>query len=302
MNINHIVRNAIAISLLLGLGACGGSSSGGSGSSGSSSAPVSPAPSPSPNAKCIITNETAGGGSRVYEYDSQGMPLKITSYGPGGSPGTTTNIRNNGFETIGTSPSSGYGYIDDIWYMVSLFAGELPYMAQVSATTDITPTRPLGITQVNYKQYFFFYDDKGRLNKIGEQTNYVGDREWDLNIFYDDKNNVTGLQYVWTTGPNEVIPPVIVTGYDDKPTPYASINIWRFLMTNWESNELEPILTALSSNNPLGYTTGTFTRTMAYKYNEHGFPVERSNTNADTNSNPPGATYTFVQNFSYACN
>ncbi len=296
----NIVRNTIAILVLLGLAACGGSGAGGSYGSGSAppppppSPPPTPTPTPKPNAKIIITNETTGLSgnehSWLYEYDSQGMPLKITRYRPNGSPDITTDIYYNAVVQTGVINNHNVG--STLNYDADLFNKQLPYMAKVSSTLD-------GITQVNYKQYFFFYDDKDRLIKVGEQTNAAGDREFDLHIFYDDKNNVTALQYELTTGPNEVIPPVTVAAYDDKPTPYASINIWKFLMINfnWDNYDPEPILTALSSNNPLDYTLDTFKRTMTYKYNEHGFPIERSNTNTN-----PNGVYTFTQTFSYACN
>jgi hypothetical protein len=68
----------------------------------------------------------------------------------------------------------------------------------------------------------------------------------------------------------------------------------------WDNYDSAPILTALSTNNPLDYTLGsginTFSRKMSYNYNNEGFPVECSNTNKNTNGE-----YTFIQTFSYTC-
>jgi hypothetical protein len=158
-------------------------------------------------------------------------------------------------------------------------------------------------TLVNYYTYSFFYNAKNQLEKVSEQTsNIVGDWEYDLSINYNDQGNVQALQYKTTSGPNQVIPPVSVTAYDDKPTPYAGIRSWPFLMINfaWNNYDPEPLLTALSKNNPLNYSTGTgaslFTRAMAYTYNSDGFPTERKNTNKNASGE-----YTFLQTFSYDC-
>lgn len=158
--------------------------------------------------------------------------------------------------------------------------------------------------RVNYYTYFFFYNAKGQLIKVGEQTDYiVGDDEYDLNIYYNEQGNVSALQYEWTTGPRQVIPAITVTAYDDKPTPYAAIKAMPFLMIDysWNNYDPEPILTALSKNNPLDYDLGRtgpdiFTRKMVYTYNPEGFPTERKNTNKNVNGE-----YTFLQTFSYTC-
>jgi len=157
------------------------------------------------------------------------------------------------------------------------------------------------ITTVKYETYFFFYNDKDQLIKVGQQTdNIKGDWEYDLDIYYNDQGNVTGLQYKWTTGPNQIIPPVTVTAYDDKPNPYAGVKAWRFMSANWNSSDPASIIIALSNNNPLGFSTGSgsslFKREMVYQYNDKGFPVERKNTN--TNS---GGQYTFLETYSYNC-
>ena len=157
--------------------------------------------------------------------------------------------------------------------------------------------------RVHYYTYFFFYDNKDRLMTIGEQTDYIlGDWEYDLHIYYNDQDNVTAIQYEWTTGPNQVIPPITVSAYDDKPTPYAGIKQWPFLNINfaWDNYDPEPVFTALSKNNPLDYSMGSgadlFTRKMVYTYNDDGFPIERKNTNKNVNGE-----YTFLQTFSYDC-
>jgi hypothetical protein len=243
---------------------------------------------------CVLTNEVSNSnGSNfplLYEYDADGNPSKITRYRPNGSSESTIDLYYNSTVLTGLSGSTGKPVITNIKYDADLFLKKLPYKAEVSITID-------GITQANYQQYFFFYDAKSRLTKVGQQTIYIGDNEWDLNIYYDDKDNVTGLQYEWTTGPNVVLEPITVEAYDNNPTPYTSITMYKFFANfNWESSDPEPILTALSKNNPLDYTLGTFKRKMSYVYNDHGLPTQRVNTNIN-----PNGQYTFTQTFTYTC-
>lgn len=155
-----------------------------------------------------------------------------------------------------------------------------------------------GITRVNQFTYFFFYDAKNRLYKVGEQTdNVTGDYEYDLTIYYNDDDNVTSLSYEFTTGPR-TITTITASGYDDHPTPFAAIKNWPFIMhAAWNNYDPEPLFTALSKNNPLGYTMPDGSkREMTYTYNSNGFPTVRSNTNITAND-----TASFDETFDYAC-
>jgi hypothetical protein len=253
-------------------------------------------PAPGTSDTCIITGETTtllgNEASFTYEYNDKGFPSKITKYNKYNQLEFTHQILFDGVvHTAGTSTvTTSY---DANLHTLPIF------LYKSNVTIDLN-----GLTQVNFYTFFFFYDSKGRITKIGQQTNHVtNDHEWDLNITYNDQNNVTMLQYEWTTGPRTPIAPIIVKAYDNKPTPYAGIRNYRFLMNNyaWDNYDPEPLLTALSANNPLDYTmnTGTpqeFKRTMTYTYNEKGFPVERLNTNKNVNG-----TYTFKQTFTYNC-
>jgi hypothetical protein len=257
---------------------------------------TSSVPSP-PQEKCIIksaVSNLAGNYARAeYEFDNTGKPTVIKGYRPNGSIATEYEIGNT---------SAVYSTHDNrgkLPWIIMNFSGDiftgLPTKVDVSQWDGDT-------LRVKLYTYFFFYNGKGQLIKVGQQTNhYVGDPEYDLNIYYNDQGNVKALQYEWTTGPNEVIPPITVTAYDDKPSPYAGFKNWYFLLLNWSSSDPEPILTALSKNNPLDYTLGTgvgiFKRTMVYQYNPEGFPTERKNTNKNVNGE-----YTFLQTYTYTCN
>jgi hypothetical protein len=245
-------------------------------------------------AQCVIQNETTSlsgnAASWKYEYDSKGMPLKITKYGSNNAEVSALTVN---FDSVVNAAGVAKSVMR---YDVDLSLKKLPATVQVSATD------PEGVVQHNYKQYIFSYDDKSRLVTVREKTTWVGDAEWNLTITYNDKNNVTELLYEWVEGPVTGTVSIAAADYDDKPTPYASMPAWKFLMNNfaWDNYDPEPVLTALSSNNPLGYSFGTgdnfFSRTMTYTYNEQGFPLARINTNKNKNGE-----YTFTQTFSYAC-
>ncbi len=257
-------------------------------------APVTPT---IPLAKCIIKLEatTLAGNEKTwqYEFDATGKPTVIKVLRPNGSE--------EGSHQIGTNSTRyDFGTVGNyriLKYEVSDMFRELPAKAFVSPNIN-------GILSVNYYTYFFFYNASKQLIKVGQQTDFViGDAEYDLNISYNAQGNVSALQYVWTTGPNQVIAPITVTAYDDKPTPYAGVKSWEYLLVNfnWDNFDPEPIITALSNNNPLNYSKGSgtdlFTREMVYTYNNDGFPTERKNTNRNANG-----IYTFVQTFTYNCN
>jgi hypothetical protein len=255
-------------------------------------------PNPATSAKCTIKSEYTGlsGNERsfIYDYDANGNPSKVNVLYPNGSTAYTYEIGSNSIVIKGSYLGKPTRNITR--YNVSDITLELPSRADVSVDDGDT-------LRVNYYSYFFFYNSKKQLIKVGEQTNYViGDNEYDLNIFYNAQGNVTALQYEWTTGPNQVIPPVTVNAYDDKPTPYSALKAMPFLLINysWNNYDPEPILTALSKNNPLDYSLGTgvnlWKREMVYQYNPDGFPTVRKNTNKNVNGE-----YTFLQTFSYNC-
>ena len=175
-------------------------------------------------------------------------------------------------------------------YEGSIF-NALPVKLHVSITEQ-------GITRTDIFTYFFFYDNKDRLIKIGEQTDHViGDYEYDLSIFYDERDNVTALKYEFTTGPGTVTT-IAANGYDDKPNPFAGVKGWPFLMhAAWDNYDPEPLFTALSKNNPLGFTMPDgLKRTMNYTYNDKGFPLKRINTNTNASG-----IYSFEETFDYQC-
>lgn len=235
----------------------------------------------------LIGNEA----SWQYQYDSKGNIAKIIKLNKYGQQEILTEVFAD--RIVRTTASA----ILKTAYNANIFEA-LPSQAQVSITLSG------GVEQPNFYTYNFTYDSKNRISKIVEHTASVpNDREWDLVITYNDNNNVTKLQYGWTTHPTESIPPITVAAYDDKFSPYTTIKYYKFLMNNfaWDNYDPEPVLTALSSNNPLDYTMNAgnpqqFKRTMSYTYNEHGFPVERVNTNKNANGEAA-----FKQGFSYNC-
>ncbi|HVG15348.1 MAG TPA: hypothetical protein VM935_10315 [Chitinophagaceae bacterium] len=252
-------------------------------------------PAPANESKCVIKGETTGltGNERSmqYSFDDKGRLSTVKVYNAVGNLESTSTISD--LAVTHTFPGGGS---TTYLYDANIFDG-MPTKANVSLTSSN------GVEQRNYYTYFFFYDARKRLIKVGQQTDHVaGDYEYDVNITYNDKDNVTALQYEFTTGPRAPSPPTTVAAYDDKPTPYAAIKNWKFLSINfaWTNYDPEPILTALSKNNPLDYTltsgTTVWKREMVYTYNADGFPTERKNTNR-----VGGGASTFLQSFDYNC-
>lgn len=146
--------------------------------------------------------------------------------------------------------------------------------------------------------YDFHYDAKDKLVKVVQGTPQPNDWEYTLHITYNNNDNVVKLEYEVTTGPRTTTV-ITVDAYDDKPNIYSGDKNRKFIMNAlWDNYDPEPILTALSKNNPLDYThNGNFKRKMEYTYNDKGFPLTRTNTN--TNSS---GTVTYVDTFEYECN
>jgi hypothetical protein len=248
-----------------------------------------------PQAKCIIKSSVsllaANYAHNEFEFDNTGKPTFIKGYRPNGSIVSEIEFGSN---TVVYYKHDAQGRRP--WYIMKFSAVFAQYPTKVDISLWVDDT-----LKVNYYTYFFFYGGDDKIIKVGMQTNHVvGDWEYDLNIFYNEQGNVKTLQYVTTTGSTQVLAPITVAAYDDKPSPYTGIKDWRFLC-NWNSSDPEPILTALSKNNPLDYTLGEpgslFKREMVYKYNSEGFPTERKNTNRNVNGE-----YTFLETYTYNCN
>ena len=267
----------------------------------SASPAISPSPSPLPlpvtlaPSKCQLVTETTNlsgnSATYLYSYSNDGNVSSIKKF-----TGNRQNLPADSIlvyynHTINYYPSGVAGKYNILAtdYDANIFTG-LPSKSSVSITLD-------GIEQRNYWSYFFFYDAKNRLIKIGEQTNTVtGDLEYDLNITYNDQDNVTSLSYESTTGP-KTITTITALGYDDKPSPFTGIKNWPMLMhASWSNYDPEPILSALSKNNLLGYTIPGWKRTISYSYDNQGFPVKRMSTNTTSTG-----SYSFEETFNFQC-
>ena len=246
-------------------------------------------------AKCKPLTESSNFNSTsvtyTYSYNTDGTLAKI-SYPPYNMAVgyNATSLTYPATHTPGLFDSTNISYTGDI------YTGS-PGTGVEFLTID-------GITIRYYHVYTFSYDSKNRLTKVITTTpNVANDAESQLTIIYNDQDNVTQLKYEAYNGAALVLN-INATGYDDKPSPYSEIKNWRFFMhVGWSNYDPAPILEALSKNNPLGFNiTGygvnasTISRTMAYTYNENGFPLIRTNTNKNSSG-----TYSFDETYTYEC-
>lgn len=248
-------------------------------------------PTPPP-AACKLISETTNlpGNTRTwnYVYDAKGLTTVKSNAGNGGTDQT-------------------YEIQSSLVVVTQLSNINWVYAYQ---TSDLQTGHPFeghdeiheGIMSRVAWYYEFGYDAQGRLNDVKEFTDFPGDAEWGVSIIYNDNSNVSELRYYWHAGPKLDVPPIVITGYDDKPSPYANIKGWQFYKINygWDSSDPEALLSALSKNNPTGFTTGAgstkYTIKMDYTYNDAGFPTIRNRTN--TNSN---GTISYTHTYTYEC-
>jgi hypothetical protein len=246
------------------------------------------------NCKPITESTQLSGNAAVYQYtySTDGNLSSIVKRTPAPASVLLDSFAVFYEHTVHYAPGriAGTFNMRSTAYNANIFTG-LPTQADVSITLD-------GIEQHNYYTYLFSYDAKSRLNKVSEHTiNVPNDYEYDLNIIYNDSDNVTLLSYQYTTGPN-VITNIPASGYDTKKNPYSAIKNWPlFMHADWANYDPEPVFDALSKNNLTGYVGGGITRTITYQYNTKGFPVARAN----TNTNISGSA-SFNELYDFLCN
>ncbi|TKC07458.1 hypothetical protein [Pedobacter frigoris] len=232
--------------------------------------------------------------SRIVSYESTGLSdVKITRAEIGNPlDSAVSSIAFHQFNSAG-DPSiltTTYGFNRDG------FPQTLPTTARLSLTkihNQVSTTIP------DYEDHVFTWS-KGKLVKVEETSPQPGDWEWMLTITYNDKGNVTSIKYELTTGPRDAVTLITISAYDDKPNPYSAMAYWKFILpTRWNISEPEPLIVALSQNNPLDFNfNDQSSRTMKYTYNEKGFPITKTYTNKNIQS---GQTATFNETYVYTC-
>lgn len=269
---------------------------------------------PSNNTGCLITNHTYTGngpfeGRTVYHYDKNGQMTDVEFFNStyGIYPAIKDTIyysRPGDVHTLYTEVGSKSDHhIPDI--ATSIYSGGLtPAQSTVSSLQggDYKPGQNPNSPTTNYK-YTFNYDDKNRMVKVYE---FIHDVKMD--IYYNDKNNVTSIVIEPLTGTRGTTT-ITVSAYDDKPNPYSNIPYWK-LVRHWgwyDAYDQEELLTSLSQNNPMDFTLTanyigspiyTFSRVMTYTYNDKGLPVSRGNTQTQTGQ---AGSSTYNDTFEYSC-
>lgn len=152
-----------------------------------------------------------------------------------------------------------------------------------------------GAVATLYCDYIFSYDAKNRLKQVDMDYAAAGAYDFILRIDYDDKDNVTHLNYERTTGPRDPIPTYVCTRYDDKSSPASIHKNWAFFVgQTW--NYPETIFADLSKHNPYAYAYALDNIAKTYQYNDKGIAITETN-NVTTNTRQ----YTYVRTFTYSC-
>ena len=226
---------------------------------------------------------------------------KLWNYSYAADGKLDTILLYNQFNTL-----QNYTAVTSMGTIDKLNAYTMEYNADMSVA-DAQPTNGVvtftldGKTQSGIYSYDFVYDGKNRLSQVGQNTSYVGDVEYTLDITYNDQDNVTMLQYSRSDG--ATLLPITVSAYDSHPSPYSGIINYKFLMHNyaWDNYDPAPVLAALSKNNPLDYTFNNgataWVRSMSYVYNEQGLPTQCTSVTTVDGGNPS----TIIQTWAYEC-
>jgi hypothetical protein len=170
---------------------------------------------------------------------------------------------------------------------------------------------PLIGLQANIYSYQILYDIKGRIVKLKESYNYSPKTNdiLTLTIYYDNNDNATELLFV-----NDIIRQgqgstnsvkFTITGYDNKPNPYAGVFGWAYFdLEKWSvSAYVEAIVRIFSKNNMLGWevssstTQGTISKfSVKYTYNENELPIT-----AEYNGKDVDVSKFWTETFTYKC-
>ncbi len=271
-------------------------------------APAPPPPGPTTTGTCAPKTESSNEEGSInsfsfaYTYDASGRLSGIEKH-LGLDPSTglvveTTTIDANTVTRILRGTAFG-NFTERTVYDVNIFT-TAPALGTVYASFDGKDA--MG-NDVPPKQYItsFEYDTKGRLVHVRKTVDVLQGNTGaysDLYLAYDANDNVTAVNAASSSSPT-LINLYTATGYDSHPTPFAAISFWSLVRKSWDPSvnvNGRAVLTALSKNNPTGYTESSGQTTLTSVYNTQGYPTQTGSTFTG-----PNGSSAYTVSYSYEC-
>lgn len=221
--------------------------------------PVAQQPSNGQNLKtCVLKSGTSNGMSITFERNNQHLPITIR-YSNGNKPAIICSIQYDADHRV-VKLIQGNAYV------------EYAYQFGKPATSTVFTRKSPGVSFEQYAQYYYHYDDQGRLDST---TDDIGQYE---RFEYDAAGNVV-KRYTKQTGQPEGLTWQYLT-FDNKKNPRVEANFDQVpLLLDWiEGNFITmlqlPILSQHNSTKDAYVSpTGIILRTCTYQYNPDGYPL-----------------------------
>ncbi|AYB33756.1 RHS repeat domain-containing protein [Chryseolinea soli] len=221
--------------------------------------PVEQQPSNGQNLKtCVLKSGTSNGRSITFDRDAQHWPITIR-YSNGNKPDIICSIQYDADHRV-VKLMQGNAYV------------EYAYQAGKPATSIVFTRKTPDASFEQYAQYYYHYDDQGRLDSI---TDDIGQYE---RFEYDAVGNVV-KQYAKPMGLPEGLTRQYLA-FDNKKNPRVEANFDQVpVLLDWiEGNFITMLQLPIpsqhnSTKDAYVSSNGVILRTCSYQYNPDGYPT-----------------------------